>query len=169
MSVVQLPVIAMHTPLDIANWFLAAIDREAGDSITHLKLQKLVYYAQAWSLVLRNTPLFDDDFQAWTHGPVIPNLYDQFKSYGWDALPLPERIRTLPAEVVGVLEDVQRVYGDCSARHLETLTHQELPWQEARGDLPLELRSTVPISKETMRTYYTDLLKQLTTTAAQLH
>src|SRR5258708_4115865 len=73
--------------LDVANWFLAAMDRGAGDSITHLKLQKLVYYAQAWSLALRNKPLFDEDFVAWTHGPVVKSVWRRFKGYGLDAIP----------------------------------------------------------------------------------
>jgi uncharacterized phage-associated protein len=48
-----------YTPSQIADWFLCNIDREAGEAITHLKLHKLVYYAQAWSLSLLNESLFD--------------------------------------------------------------------------------------------------------------
>ena len=55
----------MATALQIADWFAGAIDREAGDSITHLKLQKLVYYAQAWFLALNDKPLFEEEMQAW--------------------------------------------------------------------------------------------------------
>ena len=55
---------------DIANWFLSRND------MTHKKLQKLCYYAQAWYCALYDgTPLFDDEIQAWVHGPVIPALY----------------------------------------------------------------------------------------------
>ena len=49
----------------------------------NLKLQKLVYYAQAWHLALRDVPLFEEDFEAWVHGPVIPALYQEYKKFGW--------------------------------------------------------------------------------------
>ena len=53
------------SPTDVANWFTCNIDREVGDSITHLKLQKLIYYAQAWSLALKGKTLFEEEIQAW--------------------------------------------------------------------------------------------------------
>lgn len=68
-----------YTANDIANWFLVTIDREAGETLSHLKLQKLVYYAQVWSLALFDKPLFDEDFEAWTYGPALPSLYQRFK------------------------------------------------------------------------------------------
>ncbi len=74
------------SPNDVANWFLCNIDREAGDSITHLKLQKLLYYAQAWSLVLKGKSLFEEDFEAWAHGPVLPSIFEQYKNMGFQAL-----------------------------------------------------------------------------------
>lgn len=67
---------APYTASQIAKWLLSAIDRDSGDSITPLKLQKLIYYAQAWSLALpeRAYPLFDEDMQAWAHGPVVESV-----------------------------------------------------------------------------------------------
>jgi uncharacterized phage-associated protein len=151
----------MTTAIDIANWFLASIDREAGDSITHLKLQKLVYYAQAWALAQLDKPLFEEDLEAWTHGPVAPSLFEQFKESGWEALPYPDTVPTFDSEVETLLEEILDVYGQLSARHLENLTHNEAPWKAARGDLPDEIRATTPISKETMKTYYQNLFKTL--------
>ena len=75
------------SPFDVANWFTCSLDREAGDSITHLKLQKLIYYSQAWSLALNGIALFEEDFEAWAHGPVIPEVYQEYKEYGFNALP----------------------------------------------------------------------------------
>lgn len=61
--------------------YLLVENRERGENLTNLKLQKLLYYAQAWHLALRNAPLFDEDFQAWVHGPVLPSQYLRFRSF----------------------------------------------------------------------------------------
>lgn len=76
-----------HTANDVAKWFLSRVDRDSGDSITHLKLQKLVYYAQAWNLAHFGEPLFDEELKAWTHGPVAPSVWHEYKDSRWDALP----------------------------------------------------------------------------------
>ena len=59
----------------VAQFFIQQADVESGDMMTHLRLQKLVYYSQAWHLVLQKKKLFRDRIEAWAHGPVIPNLY----------------------------------------------------------------------------------------------
>lgn len=146
---------------EIAAWFLGNIDREAGDSITHLKLQKLVYYAQAWSLALRDTPLFEEDLQAWAHGPVAESVYQTYRGSGWDALPPPEQAPEIDPEVAEHLSSILATYGDFSAKHLERMTHAEAPWLEARGDLPLEASSKSPISKGLMGRFYKDLYEQV--------
>ena len=150
----------MYTPLDIANWFIANIIG-AGDAVTHLKLQKLVYYAQAWSLANLNKPLFEEDYQAWAHGPVVPSLYDQFRHYHWEALPHPESVPEFDEETESLLKDILEAYGEHSAKTLETLTHKEAPWKDARGNLPDEAKSNVVISKESMRKFYSELYKQI--------
>lgn len=147
----------MITALDIAKWFLASIDRDAGDSITHLKLQKLVYYAQAWSLALLDRELFAEDFQAWAHGPVVESVYHEYKASRWDALPEPAEAPELDEDVDDFLDDILDVYGDYSAKHLEVLTHQEEPWRQARGNLPPESRCNRIISKQVMKQYYRNL------------
>jgi uncharacterized phage-associated protein len=146
---------------EIAAWFLGNIDREAGDSITHLKLQKLVYYAQAWSLALREAHLFEEDLQAWAHGPVAESVYQRYKGAGWEALPAPEQVPELSPDVVEHLSSILVTYGDFSAKHLERMTHAEAPWLEARADLPLEARSNSPISKELMGRFYRDLYERV--------
>lgn len=150
-----------YTPLQIANWFLAHIARDAGDVITHLKLQKLVYYAQAWSLAARGKPLFNEDFQAWAHGPVAPSLFRAFRAYGMEPIPAPASVPRLDAETVELLTEVLEVYGEHSARKLEQLTHREQPWRDARGDLAPEARSDAVISKAAMQRYYSELSRQL--------
>lgn len=151
----------MYSAVEIGNWFLCSIDRDAGDSITHLKLQKLVYYAQAWSLALLKRPLFDEDFEAWAHGPVAPSLYQEFKGNGWEALGLPSVCTPLDEDTEELLSQVWDVYGQHSAKHLEALTHREAPWLEARGGLPPEVLSSKAISKELMGAFYLELYERL--------
>ena len=140
----------------IADWFLASIDREAGDTISHLKLQKLMYYAQAWSLALNDSSLFDEYFEAWTHGPVLPSLWQRFKEFDQDSIPLKAIISTteFSTEDEKLLSDILNSYGDLSAKHLEELTHSETPWREARGNLPIEMASHNIISQKMMQAYY---------------
>jgi uncharacterized phage-associated protein len=152
-----------YTPRNIADWFLCQVDRDAGDSITHKKLQKLVYYAQAWSLALNGRPLFNDELQAWRHGPVPRDLFDSFSGNGWQALPLPDQDkcsacnRLIADDDVALLEEVIEIYGGLTASRLEALTHNEEPWLEARAGLPLEASCTTNISKTTMKKFYSEL------------
>ncbi|MGC1404614.1 MAG: type II toxin-antitoxin system antitoxin SocA domain-containing protein [Thermodesulfobacteriota bacterium] len=149
-----------YTPNQIADWFLCSIDRGAGDSLTHLELQKLVYYAQAWALALFNRPLFDEDFEAWVHGPALPSLFRRFKGSSWQALSIPQKCPKVDEQTQELLNDILAIYGQHSGKYLESLTHHELPWREARGELPPDAKSSAKIKKETMRTFYADLLKK---------
>lgn len=147
----------MYSALDIAKWFLCAVDRESGDSITHLKLQKLLYYAQAWSLVLIDKTMFHEEIQAWTHGPVVPVVYDTYSNYHYSEIPKPAECPDIDRKYEEVLEEVMKAYGIYEAKYLEKLTHQEKPWKEARGDLPLEARCENPISLQTMKEFYSEM------------
>jgi uncharacterized phage-associated protein len=148
------------SPFDVANWFVCNVDREAGDSITHLKLQKLLYYAQAWTLVLKGKPLFDEDFEAWAHGPVLRTIYDSYKGYGFEALPSCSCENDITDDVAELLGEVDRVYGEKNAKYLEALTHSEIPWKFARGSLSSEERCNAIISKESMKSFYAQMLEQ---------
>jgi len=145
----------MNSVYDIADWFLCAVDRESGDVITHLKLQKLLYYAQAWSLVLLDRPMFNAEIQAWTHGPVVPVIFRKYADYKMENIPTPDNCpQDIGKEVEEVLQDVMRTYGIYEAKYLEKLTHQEEPWKEARKGLPLEARCNNIISLVTMKEFY---------------
>lgn len=152
---------AMYTALQVADWFRGAVDRDAGDAITHLKLQKLVYYAQAWSLALLDRPLFAEDVRAWAHGPVVLSVWHEFKRHGWDALPPPDEVPEFDDESAELLRDVMRSYGEHSARKLEELTHAEEPWLRARGSLPPEASSSAVIPTEHMRRFYQKLYEEV--------
>jgi uncharacterized phage-associated protein len=151
----------MYNANQIADWFLNAVDRDAGDSVTHLKLQKLVYYAQAWALALLGRPLFEEDFQAWAHGPVVPSVWRRFKDRRWDALEAVENDHDFEPDVENLLRDVMVTYGEHSATALENLTHQEEPWLGARGNLPPEARSHAVIPKAAMQQFYSRMYAEL--------
>ncbi|MDQ2798684.1 MAG: DUF4065 domain-containing protein, partial [Armatimonadota bacterium] len=75
---------------DVAKYFLAQASEDAGDLISNLKLQKLVYYAQGCHLGLYDAPLFPETIKAWVHGPVVPDLYHAYKQYGSGPIPAPD-------------------------------------------------------------------------------
>jgi len=143
-----------YRPTVLAKWFINRVDREAGDTITHLKLQKLLYYAQAWHLANTGEPLFDEEIQAWTHGPVVPSVWRAYREKRWEPLELVDRLPDLNKYTQNYLDRVFQVYGGFTAKRLELMTHNEDPWKEARGDLPLEASCQNVISHDTMRRYY---------------
>ncbi|HSW71974.1 MAG TPA: type II toxin-antitoxin system antitoxin SocA domain-containing protein [Chlamydiales bacterium] len=144
------------SPKDVAD-FLISESRERGDIITNLKLQKLLYYAQAWHLALKDKPLFEEDFQAWIHGPVLPSQYKRFKASEWR--PILEEINSpnLALPIKEHLKEVVDVFGIETATALELMTHNELPWQEARKGIPADQPCTASISKVTMKSFYNSL------------
>lgn len=145
----------------IARWFLNHVDRSAGEAITHLKLQKLIYYADAWFLANFDQPLITEDFEAWAHGPVVRCIYAKYRDFGWEALPA-EGGPKPPTEVKDFLSAVFDEYGQFGAKKLEKLTHSEKPWVEARDGLPPEAASKKIISKLTMRNFYGDKIGKKT-------
>nr|WP_298925557.1 type II toxin-antitoxin system antitoxin SocA domain-containing protein [uncultured Erythrobacter sp.] len=139
---------------EIADWFIARVDRGAGDTITHLKLQKLLYFAQSWYLANTGEELFQDDFQAWAHGPVVRSIYDRFSEQKWAPIGPVEAEPDLDDRTVSYLEQLYRQYGQYGAKELERRTHEHDPWKNARGDLPPEARCEKVIEKAAMRDFY---------------
>lgn len=146
----------------VADYFLSRVDVESGDVMTHLKLQKLAYYSQAWHLAMFGTPLVDEEFQAWVHGPVSRALFSRFADVGFAPIgpdqANPSRISKLSDDAVRHLEEVWRVYGGLTGKALEQRTHDEDPWVEARGDLSPVERSGRVISQATMERFYRAML-----------
>lgn len=120
----------MTTASNVANTFILLDDRNDGDGLTNLKLQKLAYYAQGFYLAIFDTPLFDETIEAWTHGPVVPDLYQAYKQYGRSPVPIAENfdINALEEDEINLIEEVYRVYGQFSAWQLRDMTHEEAPW-----------------------------------------
>ncbi len=141
----------MATVFDAAVYIL-----EKCGSITHMKLQKLVYYAQAWSLAWDEEPLFPDPIQAWVNGPVIPSLFRQlqgkFKVTPDDLKPGSSALLTqLQKDTV---DKVLEFYGSKDPQWLSDLTHMEAPWREARQGLRPDERGNHDITPASMAEYY---------------
>src|SRR5271165_1232342 len=73
----------MATALEVADVFLKLSQPEAGDTISNLKLQKLLYYVQGYHLAFYGSELFPDPIVAWQYGPVVEGVYHNFKRFGY--------------------------------------------------------------------------------------
>jgi uncharacterized phage-associated protein len=125
---------AKYKARDIAEYYLCCSnDKESGDLISNLKIQKLVYYAQAFHLAATGKPLFDDVIVAWDHGPVVETLYHTYKKYGDSAIPPTEgyKIPKFDRKTRELLDEVYCVLGQYSAWKLREMTHNEPPWVNA--------------------------------------
>lgn len=135
------------TAHEVARYFVSLVDEEAGDSITNLKLQKLLYYAQGVNLALNDAVLFPDSIEAWIHGPVVPNVYHVYKQNGSQPIPVEQvNLEGYSPELRELLDEVNEVFGQFSAGKLRTMTHNEPPWKEtAQGTV---------ISPDLMKSYF---------------
>jgi uncharacterized phage-associated protein len=113
------------TANQVADFFLC-FAQEHGDVLSPLKLQKLIYYAQAWHLALKSSPLFEERIEAWIHGPVVRSVYSRFKNYRWKAIDKKINYPDISQRIASFLEEVSSVYGRYSAWDLERMTHQEV-------------------------------------------
>jgi uncharacterized phage-associated protein len=151
--------IIMYRAKQISDWILSKIDTEAGDTISPLKLQKLLYYCQAWHLTIFGDKLMNEDVEAWAHGPVFSSQYTRFAYIPRNEQIKPKTINlSIPefSEESGeLLQEVLRTYGEHSASYLEDLTHSEKPWIDARGGLQPYERSNKVISEKSMIDFYT--------------
>lgn len=139
----------MFSALEIAVWFLlknnAEVreheatndDYEVYEGITHLKLQKLLYYAQGISLGLYNRPLFKENIEAWQHGPVVREVYGQFSKFGRNNIEIEmnrdtEEIITKIEQDKEVSEVLNLTYDNFAiytAWQLRQMTHEDnTPW-----------------------------------------
>jgi uncharacterized phage-associated protein len=144
----------MVTVFDVAAYIL-----EKCGPMTTMKLQKLVYYSQAWSLVWDSKPIFDEEIQAWANGPVCPALYHKHQGM-FEIAPGNVDVGNpgaLDATQIESIDAVLGYYADKSSHWLSELTHKEQPWIEARGTLRPGERGTAVISHAVMAEYYGSL------------
>lgn len=122
----------MANVFDTARYIL-----EQSGSMSTMKLQKLCYYSQAWALVWDDSPLFQEEFQAWANGPVCPELFFKTKgSYSVNASDETGGIGDLSEEQKDTINRVLDYYGKHDAQWLSQLTHMEEPWIKAREGVP---------------------------------
>lgn len=133
---------------------VAAYVMQKRGRMTAMKLQKLVYYSQAWSLVWDEAPLFPEIIEAWVNGPVVPELYNvhrgQYIVAGW---PCGDTDHLSPSqkETIDIVVDF---YGGKSSAWLSELTHREAPWCDARRGLEPMERGSREITLASMAEYY---------------
>ena len=122
-----------YAALTIAKWFIAWADEFEEAVLSNLKVQKLLYYAQGHHLADTGTPLFRDDIQAWSHGPVVPSVYHELKYFGRDAIHLPDdddfSWQDVDPDTTEFLMRVWNTYGAIAAWRLRDMTHDDGPWK----------------------------------------
>jgi len=140
--------------------YIVKIAKKQG-KVSHLKLQKLLYYVDCWHHVFMDRPIFSENFQAWVHGPVLASIY---KYYGPDLFadiaPIISNpdISWLSKEEKKLVDDVTDIYAEKTAYELECMTHAEAPWKKARKGLGASEKSRNPIDKSISARYYRKLL-----------
>lgn len=131
-------------------------------SLINLKLQKLLYYVQGWSLGITNNKFLNCDFEAWVHGPVCRTIFERFKSSkslysnitDKDMMHSPDNLEEIEEEDRDFVDYILDNYARFSGAELESMTHKEQPWIEAReGYKPMQACQNL-ISDETMKEYF---------------
>lgn len=128
--------------IQVAKYILNLINEDYGETISNLKLQKILYYIQGYFLAYFDKPLFEDKIVAWAYGPVVPSVYNEYKQYGNNSLPVHEItqeeyylfINSLSKNELNLIQQVFETYIDYSAYNLVNMTHSETPWNSALID-----------------------------------
>ncbi|PKK82403.1 MAG: hypothetical protein CVT49_13780 [candidate division Zixibacteria bacterium HGW-Zixibacteria-1] len=128
-------------------------------SVSAMKLQKLVYYSQAWALVWDEIPLFSEKIEAWISGPVVPELFGAHKGkYLINSRDLKKgNSENLSDSHKKTIDAVLDYYGDKNSQWLSDLTHMEGPWRKARKGLASDERGSQEITQASMQEYYSSL------------
>lgn len=143
--------------IDVAKYFLNKANQE-GDLITNLKMQKLLYYAQAWYLVNFNTPLFKEAIAPWQLGPVVEDVYHEFKKFKSGPIVYKttgEESKIFTKKQLQYLDEFCDAFLKFSAHELVNMSHNETPWKDAFAN------SEIEISHNAMKQYYTQILRNV--------
>lgn len=143
----------MYSALKVARYIIWWCNSN-GYSISNLKLQKILYFVQAQFLVARGVPCFGEDIQAWEYGPVIPEVYREYKVYGGGNIPAFVGSESNVSIRPGDRPLIDEIVGECvnySASSLVELTHNQQPWKDAY--LPGWNKT---ISNDSIRRYFSE-------------
>lgn len=126
------------------------------EDITPLALQKALYYIQGFYCAFYGTFLFQDDCQAWVHGPVYKDIYLRYKNYRFDPISKSENfdVSVFSSGEKAICDSVIQNICCYSGKVLERFTHNETPWLAARGNLPVVIPSDRIIEKSLIKEYF---------------
>ncbi len=135
------------------------------EDITPLALQKILYYIQGFSTYFFDKPIFNDNAEAWVHGPVYREIYDRFSYYRYNPISKNEfesynEIDSLNEKELKLIDSVINNFGVYSGKILEKMTHTTIPWEEGRKELSEEEYSSNIIDTDTMKDYFTNIGKK---------
>lgn len=142
----------MASVFDVAQYIL----KKSGP-MTAMKLQKLVYYSQAWNIAWEDDVLFPERIEAWADGPVCPDLWQSHRGAFRLSSVRGGSEKNLKAKERKTIDRIIAFYGDKSPQWLSDLTHMEDPWLEARRGTPHAAPSSAEITPEAMGRYYSAL------------
>lgn len=145
----------------IADYVILSLTCDERYSLINLKLQKLLYYIQAWSLGINGYPMMNGRFEAWVHGPVCTELYDRFKDTKslYSSITDEDVLNKSPkseifSEDVEFIDYILENYARYSGSQIEAMTHNEAPWINARKGYGAMERCHTEITEKAMRDYY---------------
>jgi uncharacterized phage-associated protein len=127
-----------YSIIDISNKIIASTDVAQGETISNLKLQKLLYYLQGFFIAVYDRKLFVEPIEAWQYGPVVRDAYLHFKHFGSASISLSDEVVVidLPTNESELFDEVLNEYGQFSAIKLMNMTHEELPWKKTFNENP---------------------------------
>lgn len=142
----------MASVLNVAQYIL-----EKQGEMTAMKLQKLVYYSQAWHIAWTDNVLFDSRIEAWADGPVTPELFAKHRGFFRVSTIRGAASTELSEDERDTIDRVLSFYADKSPQWLSDLTHIEDPWKDARRGVPDRMASQNEITPRAMGEYYSSL------------
>jgi uncharacterized phage-associated protein len=157
----------MSQAIEVARYLLhlaAPVEDEDADCLSNLRLQKLLYYVQGWHLAAYGKPLFTDPIEAWTHGPVVRDIYTQFKQYGGNPIPPSEgtplvKLADRDKFFVSTIWEQYKMY---SPTALRAMIHREKPWKEAFAHHGPDGRCEEEITANALREFFAPQLRERT-------
>lgn len=178
--------IMAYNSKSIANYFLDLAEKENDHSMTPMKIQKLVYYAQGWHLAVYGRPLIHEQIEAWQYGPVIESLYRTFKFYGKEPVEakavrykfptnidedsfdeIESYVATIyndendvedPEVTADFLEEIWRVYGGFSGIQLSNMTHTSgSPWDVVAKEYDGDPPKGTDIPQQLIKDYFEEM------------
>ena len=141
-----------YSAIAIANAFIHQANNGKTNNLTPMKLQKLMFFAQSWYLKSSDKPLFDGNFERWQYGPVLPEIYHEFKKFGAknitefgsDMWSERQELSSTDFQVTDFLEKIIDIYGKYSGTELSWMTHQpETAWSRGKVGTLINLQDMI--------------------------